>query len=64
MSGVLVYAIIPLAVIAVVIVLGLGLVNLARGGSPRRAQALMQWRILLQGGVLLLVLALLWLSGR
>ena len=33
---------------AVVLVLILGLVNMARGGSPRRAQILMRWRIGLQ----------------
>ena len=50
--------------IAVATVLGLGLVNLARGGSPERSQKLMQWRVLLQAGALLLVLAALWLMGR
>lgn len=64
MSGVLVFVVIPVAVIAVVVVLGLGLLNLARGGSPERSQTLMQWRILLQGGALLLALAALWLFGR
>lgn len=64
MSSFLVYALIPLAVAAVVAVLGLGLLNLARGGSPQRSQTLMQWRIYLQAGALLLALAILWLFGR
>lgn len=64
MTAVLVYALIPLAVAAVVLVLGLGLTNLARGGSPERSQKLMQWRIYLQAGALLIALGTLWLAGR
>lgn len=64
MTTVLVYALIPLAVGAVVVVLGLGLTNLARGGSPERSQKLMQWRIYLQAGALLIALGTLWLAGR
>lgn len=64
MTTVLVYALIPLAVAAVVLVLGLGLTNLARGGSPERSQRLMQWRIYLQAGALLIALGTLWLAGR
>lgn len=64
MSTVLVYGLIPLAVAAVVLVLGLGLFNLARGGSPERSQKLMQWRIYLQAGALVIALGTLWLFGR
>lgn len=61
MTRFLTYALIPLAVLAVVAVLGLGLLNLARGGSPERSQRLMQWRIYLQGFALLLALVAVWL---
>jgi hypothetical protein len=64
MPNILIYILIPLAVAAVATVLGMGLVNLARGGSPERSQKLMQWRVGLQAGALLLVLATLWLVGR
>ena len=42
------------AMFAVLGVLVLGIVNLARGNNPQRSQKLMQSRILLQGLVLLL----------
>lgn len=64
MPNILIYILIPLAVAAVATVLGMGLVNLARGGSPERSQRLMQWRVGLQAGALLIVLATLWLVGR
>lgn len=64
MPNILIFILIPLAVAAVATVLGMGLVNLARGGSPERSQKLMQWRVGLQAGALLLVLATLWLVGR
>jgi membrane protein implicated in regulation of membrane protease activity len=40
----------------VVVVLMLGLVNLARGGDPARSNRLMRWRIALQGLAILLIL--------
>ena len=43
-----------LAMFAVLGVLVLGIVNLARGNNPQRSQKLMQSRVLLQGLVLLL----------
>lgn len=42
------------AMFAVLGVLALGIINLARGNNPRRSQRLMQSRVLLQGLVLLL----------
>jgi tellurite resistance protein TehA-like permease len=42
------------AMFAVLGVLALGVINLARGNNPRRSQRLMQSRVLLQGLVLLL----------
>jgi hypothetical protein len=63
-SGLVGFVLLPIAVIAVAVVLGLGIVNLARGGSPARSQALMRWRVWLQAGALVVALLALWLSGR
>ena len=45
---------IPIAMLAVLAVLGLGLVQMVRGGDPRKSNRLMQSRVLLQGIALLL----------
>jgi hypothetical protein len=55
---------IPIALAAVAIVLILGLLNMARGGSPQRSQSLMRWRVLLQFGAIALVLLAIWAGGR
>jgi len=51
------FAVLPVALGAVAIVLILGLANMARGGSPLLSQKLMQWRVLLQAVALCFVLA-------
>ncbi|MGH7031831.1 MAG: twin transmembrane helix small protein [Stellaceae bacterium] len=51
------------ALAGVLIVLGLGLTQMFRGGNPRRSNQLMQARVLMQG-VALLLLAILMLLGR
>ena len=56
--------VLPVAVGAVALVLGLGLVNMLRGGDPRRSQRLMRWRIALQAVAVVVVLAAIWLGGR
>lgn len=43
-----------IAMLAVVAVLGLGIVQMIRGGDPRRSNKLMQSRVILQGVALLL----------
>ena len=43
--------------------LGLGVLNMARGGSPARSQRLMRWRVGLQAGALVAVIVVLWLRG-
>jgi hypothetical protein len=43
-----------LAMLATLVVLGFGLVQLVRGGNPRRSNKLMQYRVLFQGLALLL----------
>ncbi len=49
------------AMLGVVVVLGLGMVGVVRGGDPRRSNALMRARVLLQGlalGLMVLILLL------
>lgn len=40
---------------AVVGALGLGLLNMARGGDPKRSNRLMQWRVALQAVAIFLI---------
>ncbi|MBI1868336.1 MAG: twin transmembrane helix small protein [Methylocystis sp.] len=47
------------ALVLVAGVLLLGLVNVWRGGNPRESQELMRWRVGLQLGAILLILAIL-----
>lgn len=48
---------IPVALIAVAIVLGMGLVNMMRGGSANTSQKLMRWRVILQFIAIVVVMA-------
>ena len=64
MSGFMSTYLVPLAVIAVAIVLVLGLVNMMRGGSPNRSQSLMRWRVLLQFIAIIVIMASIWMMGR
>ena len=59
MSGLLGWAL-ALVLIAVAATLGLGVLNMARGGSPQRSQRLMRWRVGLQALALVVVVAILW----
>jgi hypothetical protein len=45
---------IPIAMLATLTVLGFGVVQMIRGGDPRKSNKLMQSRIILQGIALLL----------
>jgi uncharacterized membrane protein len=56
--------ILPVAVVAVAIVLLLGLINMMRGGSPNRSQNLMRLRVLLQFIVIVIVMFTVWLMGK
>ena len=56
--------IIPLAMGAVVIVLGMGLVNMMRGGSPNLSQNLMRWRVILQFIAVMIMMGVLFVKGR
>jgi hypothetical protein len=62
MSGLFVI-LIPLALVAVLAVLGLGLYNMARGGSPQRSQEFMRWRVILQLVALMVMMAALYFAA-
>jgi NADH:ubiquinone oxidoreductase subunit 6 (subunit J) len=64
MTEFLVYALVPIALGAVAVVLLLGLSNLARGGSPHRSQKLMRLRVLLQFVALVIIMLTIWAIGR
>jgi Hypoxia induced protein conserved region len=54
-----------LAMAGVLVVLGMGLVGVVRGGgNPRRSNKLMQARVVMQGLALLLLAALMLLANR
>ena len=55
---------IPLALGAVTLALGLGLWNMMRGGNPNRSQLLMRWRVVLQLIAICLVMTAIYLGGR
>lgn len=56
--------VVPIALIAVAIVLVLGLWNMMKGGSGNTSQKLMRMRVLLQGIAIALVMFTLWMLGR
>lgn len=51
---------VPVAVVAVAIVLLLGLINMLRGGSPSRSQHLMRLRVLLQFVAIVVIMGVIW----
>ena len=51
---------VPIAIVAVAIVLLLGLVNMMRGGSPNRSQKLMRLRVLLQFVAIVVIMVTIW----
>jgi len=53
-----------IVMLGVVVVLGAGMLGLVQGGSPRRSNALMRARVLLQGIALVLIALLLLLRHR
>ena len=64
MAEFLVYALVPIAIGAVALVLLLGLTNLARGGSPQRSQKLMRLRVLLQFIAIIVIMLTIWAVGK
>lgn len=55
---------VPIALLAVAVVLVLGLWNMMKGGSGNTSQKLMRMRVLLQGIAIALVMFTLWILGR
>ena len=55
---------VPVALMAVAVVLVLGLWNMMKGGSANTSQRLMRMRVLLQGIAVALVMFTLWALGR
>jgi hypothetical protein len=64
MAEIMSHVVVPLAIIAVAIVLGMGLVNMMRGGSPNRSQSLMRMRVLLQFVAIVVIMTTIWIMGR
>jgi hypothetical protein len=64
MGTVLSKFILPIAVMAVALVLLMGLVNMMRGGSPNTSQRLMRLRVLLQFVAICITMLALWVMGR
>ena len=54
---------VPVATLAVAVVLILGLVNMMRGGNSNRSQLLMRWRIGLQFVAVIGIMTALWFKG-
>ncbi|MFA5122617.1 twin transmembrane helix small protein [Zavarzinia sp.] len=64
MSGLLSF-VIPVVMVALLVVLGMGIVVLVKGGPDRRfSNKLMQMRVLVQAVALALLMLALYLSGR
>jgi heme/copper-type cytochrome/quinol oxidase subunit 4 len=51
---------VPVACVAVAVVLLLGLFNMMRGGSPSRSQQLMRLRVLLQFIAIVVIMGVIW----
>jgi hypothetical protein len=64
MSGFMSHVAVPVAIIAVAIVLVFGLVNMMRGGSPNASQKLMRLRVLLQFVAIIVIMATVWAMGH
>jgi NADH:ubiquinone oxidoreductase subunit H len=64
MAGFLTTYLVPIALVAVAVVLLLGLLNMMRGGSPNTSQRLMRLRVLLQFVAIVVAMAALWAAGR
>lgn len=60
MSNFMSHYLVPIAIVAVAIVLVLGLVNMMRGGSPDRSQKLMRLRVLLQFVAIIVIMLAIW----
>jgi len=64
MAEFLTYALVPIAVLIVAVVLVLGLANMMRGGAPQRSRQLMRLRVLMQFIALVVIMFTIWVLGR
>jgi hypothetical protein len=64
MGDALALYVVPIAILAVGVVLGLGLLNMMRGGSPNRSQKLMRLRELLQFVAIVIIMGTIWALGH
>ncbi|MET0536831.1 MAG: twin transmembrane helix small protein [Xanthobacteraceae bacterium] len=64
MAEFMTYALVPIAVGIVAVVLVLGLINLMRGGSPQRSQKLMRLRVLMQFIAIVVIMFTIWALSR
>ena len=64
MAGFLSTVLVPIAMVAVAVVLLFGLINMMRGGSPDRSQRLMRLRVQLQFLAIVVAMLALWAMGR
>jgi len=62
--GPVLYFLVPFAIAAVAVVLGFGLVNMMRGGSPQRSQKLMQLHVLAQAIARLIIMGAIYFLGK
>jgi hypothetical protein len=60
MSEFMTYALVPIAIAAVAVVLLLGLINMMRGGSPNTSQRLMRLRVLMQFIAIIVIMLTIW----
>jgi hypothetical protein len=64
MADFLAFALVPLAVGVVAVVLLFGLINLMRGGSPQTSQKLMRLRVLMQFIAIIVIMVTIWAMQR
>ena len=64
MADVFIYALVPLSLFVVGVVLLLGFLNFARGGAPQTSQKLMRLRVLMQFIALVVIMMTIWIMGR
>ena len=64
MSGFMSHVAVPIAIVAVAIVLLLGLINMMMGGSGNTSQKLMRLRVLLQFIAIIVIMATLWFMSK
>jgi hypothetical protein len=64
MSNFMSHVAVPIAIVAVAIVLLLGLINVMMGGSGNTSQKLMRLRVLLQAIAIGVIMLALWIMGK